>query len=60
MTKPKHRRCGTCNTVTARYVRTQNAGAFQVKIWAVDPQAGEVLAVNGSVVRCREHAGAAK
>lgn len=59
MTKPRHRRCGICNVVTSRYVGTQDAGAFKVQRWVRDPVAGEVLAVNGSIVRCREHAGAA-
>lgn len=56
MSKPRHRRCGVCNVVTARYARTQNAGAFTVQIWAGDPTHGEVLTKNGTVVRCRAHA----
>jgi hypothetical protein len=56
MAKPKHRRCGICNTVTARYAGTQNAGAFVIKHWVKDPAAGEVLRVNGTIVRCQAHA----
>jgi len=56
MTKPKHRRCGICNVVTARYAGTQNAGAFVVRVWTRDPQHGEVTRLNGTVVRCRAHA----
>ena len=56
MGKPKHRRCGVCNVVTARYAGSQNAGSFRVRRWTADPVAGEVLTVNGTVVRCREHA----
>lgn len=52
MSKPKHRRCDVCNVVTARYVRSQNAGAFVVHIWETDPCSGEVLTRNGTVVRC--------
>lgn len=56
MTRPKHRRCGVCGVVTARYVRTERAGALVLKVWASDPVAGEVRTVNGTVVRCRAHA----
>ncbi len=56
MSRPKHRRCQVCKTVTSRYAGTQDAGAFVVRKWVADPTAGEVLTVNGSVVRCREHA----
>lgn len=56
MSKPKHRRCDVCYAVTARYVRSQNAGAFTVKIWAADPVHGEALHANGTVVRCTKHA----
>lgn len=56
MTKPKHQRCGICNVVTARYVRTQNAGAFVVKIWARDERNGQVTRDNGTVIRCLAHA----
>jgi hypothetical protein len=56
MSKPKHRRCGICNTVTARYAGTQNAGSFAVRRWVRDSAAGEVLRVNGTIVRCQEHA----
>ena len=56
MAKPKHRRCGICNVITARYVRTQDAGAFKVQIWASNPQHGETLARNGTIIRCRKHA----
>lgn len=56
MARKKHRRCGVCNVVTARHVRTQDAGAFKVQVWATDPANGEVLARNGTIVRCRQHA----
>lgn len=56
MARPKHRRCQVCNIVTSRYVGSQNAGAFLVRRWAVNPVAGEVLAVNGTVVHCAVHA----
>lgn len=54
MSKPRHRRCETCRCVTSRYVRTQNAGAFSVQVWAVGP-AGEVSVGNGSRFYCAEH-----
>lgn len=56
MSKPKHRRCQVCQCVTSPYVRTQNAGAFVVKVWARDPKNGEVTRDNGTVVRCTAHA----
>lgn len=56
MNKPKHRRCGVCNVVTARHVRTQDAGAFKVQIWKIDQNNGEVLRRNGTIIRCRQHA----
>ena len=58
MARPRHRRCGHpgCGVVTARYVRTQDAGSFKVQVWAGDPTHGEVLTKNGTIVRCRRHA----
>jgi hypothetical protein len=55
MSKPKHRRCQVCACVTSRYVRTQNAGAFTVKVWARDSANGEVTRENGNVVLCAVH-----
>ena len=56
MSKPKAKRCEVCKCVTSRYVRTQDAGAFVVQVWARDPRNGEVSTVNGTVIRCTEHA----
>ncbi len=42
-----------------RYVRTENAGAFSVQVWARDPDRGEVRTANGTVVRCQAHAATA-
>lgn len=42
MSKPKHRRCETCNVVTARYARTQSQGPFVFKVWVRDARNGEV------------------
>jgi hypothetical protein len=53
MSKPKHRRCQVCDRVTSRYSRTQNAGAFVVKIWVRDQLNGEVTRDNGRVVLCK-------
>jgi hypothetical protein len=57
MARPKHRRCQVCNAVTARYLRTQNAGAFVVKMWARDTVNGEVTRDNGTTVLCASCAG---
>ncbi len=56
MSKPKHRRCGVCDCVTARYIGSQDAGAFVVKKWARDQRNGEHLAENGAIIRCEKHA----
>ena len=54
MAKPKHRRCEICHAVTARYVRTQNAGTFAVQIWERDAVSGEMITGFGPdrSVRC--------
>jgi len=56
MGKPKHKRCQVCNGVTSRYSHTQNAGAFNVRVWVRDATRGEVTRVNGTQVWCRAHA----
>jgi hypothetical protein len=56
MGKPRHRRCGVCGVVTARYSHTQDAGAIVLKYWIPDRRNGEVLSGNGAVVRCDAHA----
>jgi hypothetical protein len=57
MSKPKHRRCGICNVVTSRYVRTVQQGPFTFKVWEKDSRNGEVVTDNGRTVRCTEHSG---
>lgn len=56
MGKPKHKRCQVCGGVTSRYSHTQNAGAFNVRVWVRDAVRGEVTRVNGTQVFCAEHA----
>lgn len=56
MSKPKHKRCQVCGGVTSRYSHTQNAGAFNVRVWVRDAVRGEVTRVNGTQVFCTEHA----
>jgi hypothetical protein len=56
MARPKHRRCQVCNVVTARYVRTVQAGGVTMRIWSTDCRSGEVTTVNGTVIRCNAHA----
>jgi hypothetical protein len=56
MPKPSHRRCRTCNGVTARYLRTDRKGPFVFKVWVRDADRGEVSLRNGTEIYCREHA----
>ena len=56
MSRPKHRRCHTCNQVTARYLRTDRQGPFSIAVWARDPQRGEITPRWGGPSFCTEHA----
>jgi hypothetical protein len=56
MGKPRHRRCGVCNAVTARYSHTEDVGAFVFKVWIRDQCNGEVFSGGGATVRCLAHA----
>jgi hypothetical protein len=56
MARPKHRRCHTCNGVTARYLRTDRQGPFSIAVWVRDPQRGEATPNRGGPSFCTEHA----